>query len=113
MSLHHDLLAEIELTMVPSLRLHPEPGLYVPAEECSPIGASRRSFWCALKDQQVEVEFETKALLGFRRLTGVKRCSAFCQPNDIACSRRCLDSEFRGQWPSALPLAGSRRNFGA
>jgi len=33
MSLHHDLLAELELTMVPSLRIRPAPGMYAPASE--------------------------------------------------------------------------------
>ena len=117
MSLHHDLLAEIELTMVPSLRIHPEPGLYVPeadlAEGVSRSASSRRSFWCSLKEQQVEVEFENRAFLGFPRLTGVRRCSAFDQPDDVACGRHCLDSKFRRQWPYALPIMDRRRSPGA
>lgn len=39
MSLHYDLLAELELTMVPSLRIRPAPGMYAPASE---PGRSRR-----------------------------------------------------------------------
>jgi hypothetical protein len=117
MSLHHDLLAEIELTMVPSLRLHADPGLYVPQvdlpEGASRSGSSRRSFWCSLKEQEVEVEFEKRAFLGFPRLTGVKRCSAFEQPDHVACGRPCLDAKFRRQWPYALPVADPRRKSGA
>jgi len=113
MSPHRDLLAELELTMVPSLRMRPDPGLYVPATEL-PEAASRsgsrcRRFWCALKDQEVEVEFETKAFLGFPRTVGVKRCSVFEEPEKVACGRHCLDSKFRRQWPPALPVAHRRR----
>src|SRR5512140_841400 len=79
MSLHHDVLAELELTMVPSLRPQPAAGMWVQAGEGAEAGtgcgSSRRSFWCALKDQEVEVEFGMKRLLGFPRLAGVKRCS--------------------------------------
>jgi hypothetical protein len=114
MSLHHDLLAEIELTMVPSLRLHSEPGLYVPRadlpEGASRGGSSRRSFWCSLKEQEVEVQFERRAFLGFPRLTGVRRCSAFDRPEDVACGRHCLDSKFRRQWPYALPIVDRPRS---
>src|SRR5271167_1203877 len=112
MSLHHDLLAELELTMVPSLRPQPAVGMCVQADEGAEAGtgcgSSRRSFWCALKEQAVEVEFETKRLLGFPRLVGVKRCGAFDEPEKVACGRRCLDSKFRRQWPFALPIAGHR-----
>lgn len=115
MSLHNDLLAELELTMVPSLRIRPEPGMYVPASErpeaASRSGSRRRSFWCALKEEGVEVEFETKTFLGFPRLVGVKRCSVFGDPEQVACGRHCLDSKFRRQWPPALPIADSGRAF--
>jgi hypothetical protein len=107
---HRDILAEIELTMVPSPHACPEPGPYVPAGEQvdgSP-GSRRRRFWCALRKQHVEVEFETKAVLGFRRMVGVKRCSVFEEPDKVACGRHCLESSFRSQWPYALPLAGYR-----
>jgi hypothetical protein len=113
MSLHHDLLAELELTMVPSLRLRPAPAMYVPAGEGAEVAtrcrSSRRTFWCALKEQEVEVEFATKRFLGFPRLVGVKRCSAFDEPEEVACGRHCLDSKFRRQWPFALPTADHRR----
>ena len=81
MSLHEDLLAELELTMVPSLRIRPEPGMYVPEgelPEAAPRGRTcYRSFWCSVKKQRVDVEFETNPVLGFPRLVGIKRCSAF------------------------------------
>jgi hypothetical protein len=108
---HRDMLAEIELTMVPSPHACPEPGLYVPASEPadgSRGGSCRRRFWCALRKQHVEVEFETKAVLGFRRIVAVKRCSVFEEPDNVACGRHCLESRFRSQWPYALPLAGYR-----
>ena len=117
MSLHRDLLAEIELTMVPSLRIPPEPGAYVASGELPEVaarsGSCRRSFWCSLQKQEVEVEFQTKALLGFPRKVGVKRCSIFDEPEKVACGRHCLDSKFRGQWPPALPTASRRRRSGA
>jgi hypothetical protein len=116
MGLNRDLLAELELTTIPSLRPSPGPGLYVPAGEraegVTRRGSSRRSFWCALKEQAVEVEFEAKRILGFPRLVGVKCCSAFDEPGKVACGRRCLDSKFRRQWPFALPTADRRRTLG-
>jgi len=113
MSMHRDLLAELELTMVPSPRARPAPGMCVPASElpkaASRTGSWRRRVWCSLKKQEVEVEFETKAFLGFPRLVGVNRCSAFDEPGHPACGRHCLDSEFRRRWPPALPVADRRR----
>ena len=109
---HRDLLAEIELTMVPSLQKRPDLDLYVPSIEPSDDFRSRsrrRRFWCALKEQDVEVEFETKACFGFSRTVGVKRCSAFEEPDKVECGRHCLDSRFRHQWPYALPVADHRR----
>jgi hypothetical protein len=117
MSLHHDLLAELELTMVPSLRIRPASGMYVPASELTEAairsGSSRRTFWCSLKEEEVEVEFEAKRFLGFPRLVGIKRCSAFGEPESVACGRHCLDSKFRRQWPFALPTADHRRAPGS
>jgi hypothetical protein len=115
MSPNRDLMAEIELTMVPSLRTKPAPAMYVPESaqaEAARGGSSCRTFWCALKNQEVEVEFETKRLLGFPRPVAVNRCSAFGEPEHVACARRCLDSRFRRQWPFALPVPGHRRKLG-
>jgi hypothetical protein len=113
MSLHNDLLAELELTMVPTLRFRPEPGMYVPAGErpgaAARSGSRHRSFWCALKEQRVDVEFETRTFLGFPRPVGIKRCSVFGDPEKVACGRHCLDAKFRRQWPPALPIADSGR----
>ena len=112
MSMHRDLLAELELTMVPSLQIRPEPGMCVPASElpkAASAGVWRRRVWCSLKKQEVEVEFETKTFLGFPRMVGVNRCSAFDEPDHLACGRHCLDSEFRRRWPPALPVADRRR----
>lgn len=116
MSSHQDLLAELELTMVPSLRPRPASGMTLQAGE-RPVGAAgggscRRSFWCFLKKQEAEVEFETKSLLGFRRLVGVRRCTLFDEPQNVACGRHCLDAKFRRQWPFALPIADYRRPSG-
>jgi len=115
MSPCRDLMAEIELTMVPLQESRPAADMYVPADdlaEAARRGSSCRTFWCAAKDQEVEVEFETKRLLGFPRVAAVKRCSAFDEPEEVACPRQCLDSKFRRQWPYALPVAGSRRSIG-
>ena len=105
MSPHRDLLAEVELTMVPSLRRPPAPGAYVPGEQEPARRTSRRSFWCSLKNQVADVEFETKSVLGFPRLVGIKCCSAFNEPMDVTCGRRCLDSDYRRRWPFSLPVA--------
>jgi len=116
MSLHRDLLAELELTMVPSLRIRPAPGMYAPASELVEAavrsGSCRRSFWCSLKKQEVEVEFETKPFLGFPRFVSVKRCSVFDEPGKVVCGRHCLDSKFRRQRPVALPTTDHRRALG-
>ncbi len=116
MSVHHDLLAELELTMVPSLRPQPAAGMCVQAGEGAEAGtgcgSSRRSFWCALKEQEVDVEFETKRFLGFPRLVGVKRCGAFDEPEKVTCGRRCLDSKFRRQRVFALFTVDRRRPLG-
>lgn len=117
MGLNHDLLAELELTMVPSLRLRPAPAMYVPEGELAEAAgrgwSSRRNFWCALKKHDVEVEFETKRFLGlFPHPVGVKCCSAFEESEQVACGRQCLDSRFRRQWPFALPIADPRRPLG-
>lgn len=111
MSAHHDLLAELELTMVPSLRSRPEPNMYVP-DAAARGGSCRRTFWCSLKKQEAEVEFETKSVLGFPRLVGVRSCSIFDEPDNVACGRHCLDSKFRRQWPFALPIVDRRHPLG-
>lgn len=115
MSPYRDLIAEIELTMVPSHGTKPTPAMYVPASdlaEAARSGSTCRTFWCALKNQEVEVEFEAKRFLGFPRVAAVKRCSAFCEPDAVACNRNCLDSKFRHQWPFALPVADKRGPVG-
>ena len=61
----------------------------------------------------MEVEFAAKSFLGVPRLISVKRCSAFEEPEKVACGRHCLDSKFRRQWPPALPIADPRRKRGA
>jgi hypothetical protein len=113
MSKQYDLMAALELAMVPSLMMRPDPRLYVPAVEAGEAVSRRRSrrrhFWCGLKDQQVEIEFETKMFLGFPRCAGVKSCSAFDEQGEVRCRRHCLDAGFRRQWPYALPTADHRR----
>ena len=108
---HRDMLAEIELTMVPSPPTRPEAGMYVPGSglsDDSRSGSRRRRFWCWLREQDVEVEFETRKMLGFSCTVGVKRCSVFEDPDKVECGRHCLESRFRRQWPYALPVAGHR-----
>jgi hypothetical protein len=118
MTSNQDLLAELELTMVPSPRTHPDPRMYVPPEELETAFRSR-SFWCSLQQQTVEVEFETKSTLGFSRLVGVRRCSgdlsalpAGPAPGEAAVPRRVLSG---GRLPSQArhpaaqpPCAGGR-----
>ena len=58
------------------------------------------------------MEFETKRFLGVPRLAGVRRCSVFDEPGSVACGRHCLDSEYRRQWPFALPVFARRRPLG-
>ncbi|HUM17178.1 MAG TPA: hypothetical protein VL086_15895 [Candidatus Nitrosotalea sp.] len=107
-----DLLAELELTMVPSMARPPEPGSEGPPggyPESAESGTYRRHFWCRTKQHEVEVEFVTvPRLLWPGRITGVKRCTAFDEPTDIACGRHCLDVYFRYQWPDSLRVADRR-----
>ena len=116
MSLHRDLLAELELTMVPSMSIRPVPGMDAHASELAEAAirseSCRRSFWCSLKKQEVEVEFETKGFLAFPRLVGVTRCSVFGKPKKVTCGRNCLDSKFRRQRPFALPTVDHRPPLG-
>ncbi len=114
MWMEHDLLAELELTMVPLAGREPRRDLYMPChEKAERSRTSRRTFWCAAKNQEVEVEFETKRVLGFPRVAAVKRCSAFDEPGQVACGRQCLDSRYRRQWPSDLPVLKVRRPPGS
>ena len=106
MSPKRDLLAELELTMVPSLARPPEPGSEGPPggnPDLASSGTCRRHFWCRIKQHEVEVEFETvpRRLLG-TRITGVKVCTAFEEPSAVACDRACVDARFRSQWPDSL-----------
>jgi hypothetical protein len=110
MWMEHDLLAELEVTMVPLVGRKPRRDVYMPwHEEADRSRTSTRTFWCAAKNQEVEVEFETKRVLGFPRVRDVKRCSAFDEPEQVACGRQCLDSRYRRQWPNALPVVNQRR----
>lgn len=110
-----DLLAELEVTMIPGSR--PEPAAQPPlggfADPSSAEPLRRRHFWCPLKELEVEVEFATKSFLGLRRTAAVRQCTAFDPPQAVACGRHCLDSRFRGKWPPALPIMGRRRSLEA
>ncbi len=109
MSLNRDLLAELELTMVPSTRPRPNDGLRIWSHQetgsSERRGMRRRRFWCAVKKQDVEVEFETRKRLGISRIVDVRRCTVFDRPTEIACGRHCLDASFRSQRPFSPPLA--------
>ena len=106
MSCYRDLLAELELTMVPSTRPRPEAYVREAVAEGNGRGLTRTAhFWCSVKKQEVEVEFETRSRLGVRRIVDVKRCSAFDRPADVACGRHCLEASFRKQHPFSPPLA--------
>lgn len=110
MSQSRDLLAELEVSMVPGFR--PEVSAQTPPggfpEASSADGLRRRHFWCPLKKFEVEVEFATRSFLGLPRTVAVRQCTAFDQPREVACSRHCLDSRFRRQWPAALPIMDRR-----
>ena len=108
MNSYRDLLVELELTRVPSGRPHPDnvsrkPG-GIAAHEGDGGGTRRSQFWCALKEHNVEVEFETRSRLGLPRIVDVRRCTAFERPADVTCGRHCLDASFRKQHPFEPPL---------
>jgi hypothetical protein len=105
MSSYRDLLAELELAMVPSTRPRPEDHAGRGIVEDHEGGGTRLAhFWCSVKKQEVEVEFETQPRRGLRRIVDVRRCSAFDRPMDVACGRHCLDASFRTQHPFSPPL---------
>jgi len=96
-----DLMAELELTMVPSLIRPPDDPLTEYPDDAD--AACRRHFWCSIKEREVEVEFQTvpRRLLG-TRIAGVKVCSAFEDPAAVTCDRACVDGRFRSQWPDSM-----------
>lgn len=108
MNSYRDLLAELELTMVPSTRPRPDEHAQKlrssNADDGEAGGTRLRHFWCSVKKQAVEVEFETRPRLGLARIVDVRRCSAFDRPTDVACGRHCLDASFRRQVPFAPPF---------
>jgi len=69
----------------------------------------RRRFWCARAEREVEVLVEERGLPGLAHASSVTSCSVFDPPTAVACTRRCLDAEFRRRWPPALPIWQSSR----
>lgn len=63
----------------------------------------RRRFWCDQAQGEVEVEFEERGLLGFRRAVAVRSCSVFEPPTEVSCRRSCLDRAVRARLPMTLP----------
>ena len=116
MNSYRDLLAELELTMVPSTR--PRPDEYAQkfrdnsADGAEASGTRRRHFWCSVKKQEVEVEFETRPRLGLAKIVDVRRCTAFDRPTDVACGRHCLDASFRRHVPFSPAFVIRQRAFG-
>lgn len=59
----------------------------------------RRRFWCAQVQREVEVEFEERGFIGFRRAVAVRSCSVFDPPTQARCQRSCLDRDARALMP--------------
>jgi hypothetical protein len=59
----------------------------------------RRHFWCVRAQRDVEVEFEERGLVGFRRAVAVRSCSVFDPPTQVRCQRSCLDQDARALVP--------------
>lgn len=62
----------------------------------------RRAFWCPGVAREVEVDFEDRGVLGFRR-RGVLTCSAFEHPDEVTCERQCVHAEGRLSLPFDPP----------
>jgi hypothetical protein len=60
----------------------------------------RRRFWCALQRREAEVTFAARGLLPVPR--AVLSCSVFEPCHAVTCRRRCLDANYRRQWPAAV-----------
>jgi heme exporter protein D len=63
----------------------------------------RRRFWCVQAEGEVEVEFEERGIIGFRRAVAVRSCSVFDPPTQVHCRRSCLDGDVRVRLPMTLP----------
>lgn len=63
----------------------------------------RRHFWCTRAQGEVEVEFEERGLIGFRRPVAVRSCSVFDPPTQVDCRRSCLAVGVRVRLPMTLP----------
>jgi heme exporter protein D len=68
----------------------------------------RRRFWCARAQREVEVEFQERGLVGFRRAVAVLSCSVFDPPAEVRCRRACLDRDVRIRLPMTLARPGRR-----
>jgi len=67
------------------------------------LAVRSRRFWCPRAQREVEVEFEARGLIGFRRAVAVRSCSLFDPPTDVRCERSCLDREVRERVPTTPP----------
>lgn len=63
----------------------------------------RRRFWCARANGEVEVEFEERGIIGFRRAVAVLSCTVFDPPTRVHCRRSCLNRDVRVRLPMTLP----------
>ena len=107
---HRDLLAEIELTMVPSLQSVQTWTCTCPrARRGLPEPSASAELLVRAQGAGCRGRIRDESLFRVSRPVGVNRCSAFEEPDKVACGRACLDSRFRRQWPYALPVADNRR----
>jgi hypothetical protein len=72
-------------------------------DESPQSGLKRERFWCRQADRDVEVLYRMRGLPGFRRIVGVKSCTAFDPRTAVACTRLCTDADHRRAWE--LPLS--------
>lgn len=63
------------------------------------VFVTRRRFWCASAEREVEVSFVEAGLPGFRRPVAVRSCSMFDPPTEVTCRRDCLDRDVRVKLP--------------
>jgi hypothetical protein len=61
------------------------------------VFVTRRHFWCASAEREVEVSFGESGL--FRRPVAVRSCSMFDPSTEVTCRRDCLDRDVRVKLP--------------
>lgn len=64
--------------------------LLIPIFEAGERAIVGKAFWCPFKKIDVVTELLRTSAFGESRYVDVKSCSAFADPSQVACRKRCL-----------------------